>query len=184
MRIITATNRNLLDMVKEGTFREILYYRLNVLPLTLPPLRQRPEDIEPLTEFFLKRYNHKFQKNVITSPEYLNGLKQYSWPGNIRELKNVIQRYVITDGNPLYNSIQIMPQSEYTQASSTAPRLLGMSSMTYKEFKNNFETEYFKELLESTNGNISKISQITKLHISGIYKKLEKLHINPRDYQH
>lgn len=189
VRIIAATNRNLMDMVKNGTFREDLYYRLNILPLTMPPLRQRPEDIEPLVDFFLRKYNKKYNKNIHLTPEYMNAIKAYSWPGNVRELKNVIQRYVITDGSALHNTIQIIQPTGSHETARQTPLFENTFArhydepVAYKEFKQKYETEYFKNILEQTKGNVSKVSAITGLHISGIYKKLEKLGLNPKDYQ-
>lgn len=189
VRIIAATNRNLLEMVKEGTFREDLYYRLNILPLTMPPLRQRPEDIEPLVDFFLRKYNKKYNKNIHLTSEYIDAIKNYPWPGNVRELKNVIQRYVITDGSTLHNTIQIIqPTSSHEPIERVAPLENNFSeyndeTIPYKEFKQKYEAAYFKKVLEQTNGNVSNISAVTGLHISGIYKKLEKLGLNPKDYQ-
>jgi transcriptional regulator with GAF, ATPase, and Fis domain len=103
VRIITATNRDLEKMVREGRFRDDLYYRLNVFPLVLPPLRERLEDLPVLADFFLKRYGAKNRRGVITlAPEALQAFRRYSWPGNIRELENVIERGVIVcQGNVL-----------------------------------------------------------------------------------
>ena len=103
VRIITATNRNLEKMVREGRFRDELYYRLNVFPVILPPLRERLEDLPVLADFFLKRYGTKNRRGVITlAPEALQAFRRYSWPGNIRELENVIERGVIVcQGNIL-----------------------------------------------------------------------------------
>ena len=103
VRIITATNRDLEKMVREGRFRDDLYYRLNVFPLVLPPLRERLEDLPVLADFFLKRYGEKNRRGVITlAPEALQAFRRYSWPGNIRELENVIERGVIVcQGNVL-----------------------------------------------------------------------------------
>jgi two-component system response regulator HydG len=96
VRIITATNRDLETMVREGRFRDDLYYRLNVFPLVLPPLRERLEDLPVLADFFLKKYGEKNRREVITlAPEALQSFRRYSWPGNIRELENVIERGVI-----------------------------------------------------------------------------------------
>jgi DNA-binding NtrC family response regulator len=96
VRIITATNRDLEKMVREGRFRDDLYYRLNVFPLVLPPLRDRLEDLPVLADFFLKKYGEKNRRGVITlAPEALQAFQHYSWPGNIRELENVIERGVI-----------------------------------------------------------------------------------------
>jgi two-component system response regulator HydG len=103
VRIITATNRDLETMVREGRFRDDLYYRLNVFPLVLPPLRERLEDLPVLADFFLKKYGEKNRRGVIPlAPEALRAFRRYSWPGNIRELENVIERGVIVcQGNVL-----------------------------------------------------------------------------------
>jgi two-component system response regulator HydG len=103
VRIITATNRDLEKMVREGRFRDDLYYRLNVFQLVLPPLRERLEDLPVLADCFLKKYGEKNRRGVITlAPEVLQAFQRYSWPGNIRELENVIERGVIVcQGNVL-----------------------------------------------------------------------------------
>ena len=95
VRIIAATNRNLLEMVHEKTFREDLYYRLNVVPLVIPPLRERKEDIRPLVETFLRDLNRKYRYHKSFSKEAMELLHQYPWPGNVRELKNVVEQAVI-----------------------------------------------------------------------------------------
>lgn len=95
-RVIAATNKNLEIMVQKGEFREDLYYRLNIIPITVPPLRERQEDIWGLTYNFLREFNEKYSTNKIISEDTINVLMQYSWPGNIRELKNLIERLVIT----------------------------------------------------------------------------------------
>jgi len=95
-RIIAATNRDLLKEIKEGNFREDLYYRLNVVPIKMPPLRERKEDIPSLTRYFLDRFNDKLNKNMKEiTPQVLDCFKKYSWPGNIRELENLIERIVL-----------------------------------------------------------------------------------------
>jgi transcriptional regulator with PAS, ATPase and Fis domain len=96
-RIIAATNRNLEEAVKSGAFRDDLYYRLNVIPIHLPPLRNRSEDIPLLVESFLAEFAHAHQKDLMeVSPSTMRLLKLYSWPGNIRELRNIIERLVVT----------------------------------------------------------------------------------------
>jgi two-component system, NtrC family, response regulator HydG len=96
VRIIAATNRDLDEMVRAGGFRDDLFYRLNVFPLVLPPLRERLEDLPLLAEYFLKKYRQKNRRRVVSlGPEVLTALQNYAWPGNIRELENVIERGVI-----------------------------------------------------------------------------------------
>ncbi len=95
VRIIAATNRDLLSLVKEGKFREDLYYRLNVVPIHVPPLRERREDIPLLTEHFLSKYSSKYGRKIRISPDAMEVLMEYSWPGNIRELENTVERLVV-----------------------------------------------------------------------------------------
>jgi two-component system, NtrC family, response regulator HydG len=121
VRIITATNRDLEKMVREGRFRDDLYYRLNVFPLVLPPLRERLEDLPVLADFFLKRYGEKNRREVITlAPEALQAFRRYPWPGNIRELENVIERGVIVcQGNVLTREdlpAALQPRGEWLAA--------------------------------------------------------------------
>ncbi len=113
VRIIAATNRNLADEVKNGTFREDLYYRLNVFPITMPPLRQRKDDIPLLVNHFVAKFNKKIGKKIETvSKETLNSLQGYNWPGNVRELESIIERAVIiTQGT----SLQILDHFETFQ---------------------------------------------------------------------
>lgn len=98
LRIIAATNKNLREAVKEGAFRQDLYYRLNVIQLMVPPLRERPQDILPLTHFFIDHYNRKFKRNIESiSPEAEDLLLAHDWPGNVRELRNAVERAMILE---------------------------------------------------------------------------------------
>jgi sigma-54 specific flagellar transcriptional regulator A len=101
VRIIAATNKNLEDAVREGSFREDLFYRLNVIPITLPPLRERVEDVIPLAEFFMRRHAARFDRPPLAlSPEVAEIFKAYAWPGNVRELENTLERLlVLSDGD-------------------------------------------------------------------------------------
>ncbi len=95
-RVVAASNRNLEAMISRGEFREDLYYRLNVVPIYVPPLRERKRDIIPLLKHYLEAFNEKYKTQKIISTELLNYLKDYEWPGNIRQLKNIIERLVVT----------------------------------------------------------------------------------------
>ena len=102
MRVVAATNRNLVDAIDEGSFREDLYYRLSVFPLELPPLRERPGDVELLAEHFVKTKSARFGKRISgLAPAARTALRAYRWPGNVRELENVIERAVILSNGPL-----------------------------------------------------------------------------------
>lgn len=95
VRVVAATNRDLEEMVKDGRFREDLYWRLNVVPIFIPPLRERKEDIPPLIDHFLKRFNKEYEKDITINPDALKYLMDYGWPGNVRELENTIERLVV-----------------------------------------------------------------------------------------
>ncbi len=123
VRIIAATNRPLEEMIKKGVFREDLYYRLNVMPITLPSLSERQNDLDSLINNFIKKFNEKLEKKIIgCTPEALSCLKKYSWPGNIRELENVIEHAFILEETKHIN-IQSLPESllEATQTKLQVP---------------------------------------------------------------
>jgi two-component system response regulator AtoC len=118
VRVVAATNRNLEDEVKHGRFREDLYYRLNVLPITLPPLRARPDDIQRLTNYFIDNFNTEFRKRVRrVAPETMKRLQAYTWPGNIRELRNAIERAM------LLADAEELTDADFPLAGGLAPRL-------------------------------------------------------------
>src|SRR3989475_4050328 len=101
VRVVAATNRNLEEMVAAGTFRNDLYYRLNVFPITLPPLRERPEDIPPLVRYFVQKFARRMNKRIETIPaDAMTALSRYAWPGNVRELENAVERAVILTSGP------------------------------------------------------------------------------------
>src|SRR6185312_7793202 len=110
-RIVAATNRDLLDEIETGRFREDLYYRLNVVPIYLPPLRERREDVGPLVEFFLRRYADQNRKDVRrVSPEAMRLLREHDWPGNVRELQNYVERAVVLGEGPELTIEHLPPQ--------------------------------------------------------------------------
>jgi transcriptional regulator with PAS, ATPase and Fis domain len=128
VRIITATNKDLLKLKAEGKFREDLFYRINVASIKIPPLRERPDDILPLTKYFLQRYNEEFHKNVQTISKGVEDfLKGYDWPGNVRELKNVIERAMILgEGDTLL--MEHLPMEILGQASKQGGVIEGFES--------------------------------------------------------
>ena len=156
-RVITATNRDLSKAVKEGMFREDLYYRLNVFPIVLPPLRERSDDIEQLARAFREKFSNR---NGITieplSEEHILRLKSYNWPGNIRELQNVIERAVITSTNGRLNLDRALPDlgNGYVYDASTPPRETDNIILSDKELKA-IEKKNILNALEKTNWRIS-----------------------------
>jgi len=118
VRVVAATNRNLAEMVDDGTFRNDLYYRLDVFPITLPALRERPEDIPRLVRYFVQKFARRMKKGIETIPtDGMTALSRYAWPGNVRELENAIERAVIlTTGSVLH-----IPVSEFRSRTNASP---------------------------------------------------------------
>ncbi|MBW2328791.1 MAG: sigma 54-interacting transcriptional regulator [Deltaproteobacteria bacterium] len=168
VRVIAATNRNLEQDINDGLFRKDLWYRLNVFPITAPPLRDRLEDIPLLVTYFMEIFARKQGKNVTIIPQMAIGkLQQYSWPGNVRELENVIERAVINStGNRLQLVDELDPQKE-------------MES-TFKSMEE-VERDHIIQVLEQTNWKVSgqnSAAEILKLNRSTLRARMKKLHIN------
>jgi two-component system response regulator GlrR len=174
VRILVATNKDLAQEVREGRFREDLYYRIHVVPLHLAPLRERREDIPFLAQVFLKRHaehHHKVVKGF--SPEAMKRLLTYAWPGNVRELENTIERAVVMSLQEII-TLEFLPLSpqETNQSGSLQP---------LTEAKEAFERGYLKDLLRVTQGNISRASQIAGRYRADFYKLLKKYGLHPSD---
>lgn len=178
VRIITATNRNLLDMVHEKKFRTDLYYRLNVLELNVPPLRNHIADIQPLAQHFLSKYNKKYGFQKIFSPDLIRAMEQYAWPGNVRELKNVVERMCVS------SSGSIIDISAFGERSSIVSKCEAIPSVEeeivgYKDSMEQYERSYIQSCLKLCNGNVKAAAEKMQLHLSTLYRKMEKLHITP-----
>ena len=170
VRIIAATNRDLVKMVREGQFREDLYYRLNIIPVYIPPLRERPDDIEALAEHYLKEYNQKYGHDVSFSEDQKRRLLEYTWPGNIRELRNEVERYVITDGMS-----NILMGGFSTRVIEGGKRAGGRKyTDDLRKAKEKFEREYIKQVLEENGWKIQKAADSLGIHRSVLYTKMEK----------
>lgn len=166
IRVIAATNKNILELVQKGTFREDLYYRLNVINLHVPPLRERKGDIPLLAVHFLKKYAHALSRGVRDiKPEALEKLSSYHWPGNVRELENEMERAVILSDSAVVGpgdiSIPVFPHSE-----ARYPMLEEM------------EREYIKRVLEEADGNQSRASRMLGINRKTLYLKLKKYGIS------
>ncbi len=171
VRFIAATNKNLEELVKKGEFREDLFFRLNVIRIEIPPLRERAEDIIPLSEFFIKKYSLKYNVEPKTLTDRAKSeLLNYKWPGNVRELENIIERVVLmTTGNTvdtIFNN------------QSVSDRYIKMTFKKYKDAKEEFERNYIKNLLIISENNISKASKISGLTRAQIYRIMKRYGIN------
>ncbi|MGE7758998.1 sigma 54-interacting transcriptional regulator [Peribacillus sp. NPDC097895] len=175
VRILAATHRNLEEQVKKGEFREDLFFRLNVIPITLPPLKERTEDLIPLIELFLNEYNQIYGMSKKITPDSFEMLLRYNWPGNVRELRNVIERFfVLSEGDSinikdiLYSSIFF--QGELTEQDSEVEEEV----LPLKEAVMNFEEKLIKRALNK-HGSTYKAAEILKVDQSTIVRKLQKM---------
>jgi two-component system response regulator AtoC/two-component system nitrogen regulation response regulator NtrX len=177
-RVITATNRDLHKAMEEGIFREDLFYRLNVINIHLPPLRERLSDIPMLVESFARRFCEKFSKKYAEfSANFMGKLMQYNWPGNIRELQNLIERVIILEDENLFEN----SSSRFNMRSKLENEQFiedGLLAMKYKEAKDimlkSFEKKYFEYLLERAEGNMSEAARIAGMHRKNLYLKLKE----------
>lgn len=180
VRIIAATNKVLKEAAAKGEFREDLFYRLNVMPLFIPPLRERPEDILPLALDIMQRYNRDLKKNFLGfTPAAAELLKQYPWPGNIRELKNVIERTMILatageiDDDVLPEEIRdFQPQEIKTEDIMSDAEIspTGHQFITLREL----EQRYIHEVLSATGNNKTQAARILGIHSTSLMRKLKK----------
>lgn len=172
VRIIAATNQDLWQLTRENKFREDLYYRLSVIPISLPPLRDRGEDVVYLTEFFLQ--NFSAGKGHQLTPKALNILKSYSWPGNVRELQNAMERMVtLAQGKEI--GIEDIPQ-HIRQGSVTGHSKVQTIAQEGKSLED-IEREVIEETLKITGGNKSKAARLLKIERHVLLYKLKKLRI-------
>jgi DNA-binding NtrC family response regulator len=179
VRIIAATNTDLQAAVKQGTFRDDLYYRLNVIVVRIPPLRERPEDIPLLSEHFIKKYAEESQKRELNlDPAALKVLLDYDWPGNVRELENVIERAVVlSPGNSI--SSELFPKN-ITLPPPDAPVRFAPDSLPLKERVGNFERAIILAALEKTAWNQKKAAQLLSVNATTLSEKLKRLKIKER----
>ncbi|MGE0632615.1 MAG: sigma-54-dependent transcriptional regulator [Pseudobdellovibrionaceae bacterium] len=183
-RIIAATNRNLEKMIEDSTYREDLFYRLNVMPIFLPPLRERTDDIPALIQHFIKKLgkNHSSKIQGIDSLA-LQALKQYRWPGNIRELENIIERSFIVENG---NSISISSLPENVQNSS-APAVKKTSTdysgpLDFDIFREQSEKQFVINALKANNGRINQTVAQANIPKNTLLRKIKKYGINVKDF--
>jgi two-component system response regulator GlrR len=176
-RLITATNQDLKKAVAERRFRADLYYRIHVIPVFLPPLRQRPEDIPLLAQHYRQRFSQEFHKEVRGfSPEAMQSLMLYEWPGNVRELTNVIERAVIL-------STQSLITPDLLLLGSRAPQAPRSDLLSFKEAREDFERTYIIQALTATKGNVSRAAVLSGKHRADFYKLLRKHALDPGSFK-
>ena len=176
VRIIAATNKDLQKMVTEGQFRGDLYFRLHVVPIQMPPLRERAEDIEALTNHFLTIFSHENNRPVLKiSSKMMKKLISYNWPGNIRELKNLVERVVILADRNLKETdeLPIDFKKPVFEAGSAFKE-----KKSLKDARDKMESDYIKYCLDFYDGNISKTAELLQVDRTYLYKKLKKMKIN------
>lgn len=179
VRIIAATNRDIEEEVKAKRFREDLYYRLNVIPLWLPPLKERKDDIPLLAGCFLAKYARQMNKNVTgISEQALETLYRYHWPGNVRELDNIIQRHVALCEGETINQIQLFgkPQVPTVEATiESSESLIPEKGIDLEETLESFERKYLREALRLTNGNLTNAAKLLGMSYRSIRYRVKKL---------
>lgn len=187
IRVITATNKNLEEAVKRKEFREDLYYRVNVVPIELPPLREREQDVLAVARYFIEKYSLQFKKPVKSlGPGVEKRFLEYAWPGNIRELKNVIERLMILvaedviEVRHLPSDIQSKPSGGFLPTASPCPGSISDTTLSLEEIMDCIEKQYISEALEQTSGNQTKAAELLQISRFTLKRKLEKYQ-NPQE---
>lgn len=170
VRVVAATHQDLEDMVHNGRFRQDLYYRLNVLPLALPPLRDRPEDIPLLAQHFVQGQNQKLGTNIQGfSPDTMKLLLDYPWPGNVRELENTVERALVLSDGPLIQADSL--PSRVNQSQDNLKHLLRGDNLSIKQTSRELERILITRALEKTRGNRTRASELLEIsHRALLYK--------------
>ncbi len=174
VRVIVATNKDLEAKVKDGSFREDLFYRIHVVPIDLPPLRERKEDIPLLAEHFLKEISQRMKKDVKgISTMAMQKLMLYDWPGNVRELENTIEHAVAITQNDVISEETVLPTKDLP-AESLKP---------FKEAVEEFKRGYLVRVLEFTKGNVSKAAELAGKYRADFYNLVKKHNLKPEDFK-
>lgn len=178
VRVVAATNRDLFEMVQEGTFREDLYYRLNVVQIDVPPLRKRIDDIMPLASLFLNRYNKKYGQEKLMTYDLVKALEKYPWPGNVRQLKNIMENMVIVSNNE-YLQTEDLPWNEKDKKNEMT-RTIGSLVENEELGLNEAVEELERRILvkaKDTCGTTRKIAEKLKVNQSTIVRKMQKYNL-------
>ncbi|MBN1113770.1 MAG: sigma-54-dependent Fis family transcriptional regulator [Oligoflexia bacterium] len=194
VRVIAATNRNIQEMIEEGSFREDLYYRLNVFNISLPGLRDRGNDVLEIADYFVEYLNSKMKKSIKGfSEDVKKAFLAHDWNGNVRELRNVIERaFIMCDGDEISTDhIELAAFSGYSPSVSSSAAFSGINPRDYKAgFRSAkddairiFEIEYIKNLLQSTGGNVTQAALASMMDRSNFLRMCRKYNIKPEDFR-
>ena len=177
VRVLAATNKNLEDEIEQGNFRADLFYRLNVVPIEVPDLNERREDIPLLVEDFVSQFSKKGVDWKQFAPEALLLLQRHNWPGNVRELRNLVERLVImTPGDEIRaEDVALFIGSSPVTASPSLNMDASYSTLPFKEARRRFETDYLNAKLAENDGNISKTAELIGMERSHLHKKVKAL---------
>ncbi|HOE18709.1 MAG TPA: sigma-54 dependent transcriptional regulator [Syntrophorhabdaceae bacterium] len=186
-RILAATNRNLEQRVKEGKFREDLYFRINVVKIDIPPLRERKEDIAPLTHFFFDKFKKRFDKNILSiDQQVLDFFQRYEWPGNVRELENVVQRMVITADKRMATMEDLPEKMRFAMPEQANEGRDTLHSLDFTEARkrclDSFTREYLVDALRHCQGNISKTAKEISIQRPSIQRMIKRYDIRKEEY--
>jgi len=178
VRVVASTNKNLEQEIERGNFREDLFYRLNVIPFYMPPLRERKEDIALLADHFLKEFTTAYgRKPKELTPEAYRALVEYPWPGNVRELRNLMERIVIMNPQQRIDA-RHLPLSPARRAVFEPP---ASRFGSLQEVREAAEREYILKKLEETKGNVTRTAELLGLERSNLYRKMKSLGIAPKE---
>ncbi|MBP8746173.1 MAG: sigma-54-dependent Fis family transcriptional regulator [Syntrophorhabdus sp.] len=174
VRVIVATNKDLAAEVKNGSFREDLFYRIHIVPIHLPPLRERKEDIPPLAEHFLKEFSQRMKKDIKNiSAMAMQKLMLYDWPGNVRELENAIEHAVVITQHDVISEEIVLPTKD----------LPVEPLKPFKEAVEEFKRGYLVRLLAFTKGNVSKAAELAGKYRADLYNLIKKHNLKPEDFK-
>lgn len=174
VRVIAATNRNLEDCIKEGTFRSDLYYRLNVATIRIPPLRDRNEDIEPLAKSFLSMYSAKYRKNLYFMDASIEFLRGYTWPGNVRELQNIVHSIAITAKGPAISPQDLPAQITGRQADENKfSDYMATGRRSLRDIMQELEADFLTRAIQRY-GSIHKVAELFQVDRSTIFRKIRQ----------
>jgi two-component system nitrogen regulation response regulator NtrX len=179
VRVIASTNKDLEEEISKGNFREDLFYRLNVIPFFVPPLRERKEDVPLLARYFLKEFAAAYgRRSRDITDDAIQTLTRYSWPGNVRELRNVIERIVIMNPTTTKFERKHLPPLVYRDGSR---RAAGTEFSTLHQARDAYERDYILKKLDENHGNVSRTAEMLGLERSHLYRKMKALGIAAKE---